>query len=636
MTMDYKILTDDESWEFAEGTWTHAFEKFGARPAEENGIRGWRFDVWAPGARSVRLTGSWCDWDPNRHFMESTADTAGVWHLFMPGLNEGESYKYVIEARDGRLLYKADPYGCYCETPPETASRLADLNNFTWSDGKWMAARAKGDRREKPLNIYEVHLGSWRRHEDGSMLSYRELAGTLVPYAVELGYTHLEIMPVMEHPFDGSWGYQLTGYYAPTSRYGAPTDFMYFVNEAHRAGLGVILDWAPAHFCRDAHGLGEFVGEPLYEGGSHPQWGTYKFNVKKGEVRSFLISNCVYWLEKYHADGIRMDGVTSMLYLNFGIDDERLKKHAADGTEHDYDSIALIQKINATVSREYPDVMMIAEESTAWPLVTYPPEDGGLGFHFKWDMGWMHDTLNYMKTDFPYRPAHHGGLTFSMMYAFNENFVLALSHDEVVHGKASLIGKMPGDYWRQFAGLRALLLYQTLHSGAKHNFMGAELAQFIEWRYYEGLEWFLLDYDAHRKHQTYVKELNHLFLREKALWQKNFSWDGFEWLDADDASQCILTFIRHGKVPTEDLTCLLSFVPEVYEEFRIGVPRKGTYAEIFNSDDRRFGGSGRVNGQLLEAEKIPAHGKKYSVVVRTPPIGGLVLKRLPPKRINNK
>ncbi len=629
MTMAEKMLTNDESWEFSEGTWTRAYEKFGAHRGVENGVEGWNFNVWAPGARTVRLAGSWCDWDPQRHFLIHTEQN-GVWHIFMPGLNAGESYKYVIETRDGRLLYKADPYGYFCERPPETASRLADIDTFQWTDQKWMAARAKGNRREKPLNIYEVHLGSWRRHEDGTMLSYYELAETLVPYAVEMGYTHLEIMPVMEHPFDGSWGYQLTGYYAPTSRYGEPWEFQHFINEAHKAGIGVILDWAPAHFCRDAHGLGEFVGEPLYEGGSHPQWGTYKFNVKRGEVRSFLISNALFWIDRYHADGIRVDGVTSMLYLNFGIDDERLKKHAADGTEHDYDSISLIQKINSTVSREYPDVMMIAEESTAWPLVTYPPDDGGLGFHFKWDMGWMHDTLNYMKTDFPYRSAHHGALTFSMMYAFNENFVLALSHDEVVHGKASLIGKMPGDYWRQFAGLRSLLLYQMLHSGAKLNFMGAEIGQFIEWRYYEGLEWFLLGYDAHRKHQEYVKELNHLFLREKSLWQKNFSWEGFEWLDADDSSRSILTFIRHGKRPTEDLVCLLSFVPETYDGFRVGVPRKGTYVEIFNSDDQRFGGSGRINAEPLEAEKIPAHGKKYSVAVKTPPIGGLILKRLPP------
>ncbi len=625
--METKLLSDDRAWEFAEGTWTHAFEVFGAHREGD----GFRFTLWAPGAKSVRLTGSWCDWDPERHFMEATGDK-GIWTIFMPGLQAGVSYKYVVETKKGELLYKADPYGFGSECPPETASRVMEPDVFRWTDQKWMEKRKKVRHLENPLNIYEVHLGSWRRHEDGTVLSYRELAETLVPYAVDMGYTHLELMPVMEHPFDGSWGYQCTGYYAPTARYGEPQDFQYFMNAAHRAGLGVILDWAPAHFCRDAHGLGNFVGEPLYDGGSHPQWGTYKFDVKRGEVRSFLISNAIYWLEYFHADGIRVDGVTSMLYLNFGIDDERLKKHAADGTEHDYDSIALVQKINATVGREYPDVMMIAEESTAWPLVTYPPSEGGLGFHYKWDMGWMHDTLNYMKTDFPYRPAHHGGLTFSMMYAFNENFILALSHDEVVHGKASLIGRMPGDYWRQFAGLRVLALYQMLHSGDKHNFMGAEIGQFIEWRYYEGLEWFLLDYDAHRKHQAYIRELNHLFLKEKALWQLNHSWDGFEWLDADDAKQSILTFIRHGKKPTEDLVCLLAMVPEVFEEYRIGVPRKGTYVEVFNSDDTRFGGSGRVNAGPLEAEKVPMHGKKWSVVVRTPPIGGLVLKRLPPQK----
>ncbi len=629
--MEKKFLTDDEAWEFAEGTWTRAYEVFGAHRANVDGRDGWRFTLWAPGAKSVRLIGSFNDWDPNMYFMERTGDS-GVWTIFMPDLNAGESYKYVVETQKGELLFKTDPYGYFCERPPETASRLADVDAFQWTDQKWMAARAKTSHRNKPLNIYEVHLGSWKRHEDGTVLGYSELAESLVPYAVEMGYTHLEIMPVMEHPFDGSWGYQVTGYYAPTSRYGSPEEFQGFINAAHKAGLGIILDWAPAHFCRDAHGLGNFVGEELYESGSHPQWGTYKFNVKRGEIRSFLLSNALFWLTRYHADGIRMDGVTSMLYLNFGIDDERLKKHAADGTEHDYDSIALIQKINTTVGQEFPDVMMIAEESTAWPLVTYPPDKGGLGFHYKWDMGWMHDTLNYMKTDFPYRPAHHGGLTFSMMYAFNENFILALSHDEVVHGKASLIGRMPGDYWRQFAGLRVLALYQMTHSGAKHNFMGSEIGQFIEWRYYEGLEWFLLDYDAHRKHQEYIKELNNLYKKEKSLWQRNFSWEGFEWLDADDAAQSILTFIRHGDKPTEDLVTLLSFVPETHDGFRIGVPRKGVYQEILNSDDQRFGGSGRTNPGLLVAEKVPMHGKKYSVVVRTPPIGGLILKRLPPKK----
>ncbi len=629
--MDTKFLSNDEAWEFAEGTWTRAFDVFGAHPAVENGESGWAFNLWAPGARSVRLTGSFCDWAPDRYFMEPTGDE-GVWHIFMPGLHEGDSYKYVVESKSGELLFKADPYGFFCECPPETASRLWDVRSIKWTDDKWMKNRPRRQTRSKPLNIYEVHLGSWRRHEDGSMLGYGELAETLVPYAVEMGYTHLELMPVMEHPFDGSWGYQITGYYAPTARYGDPTGFAAFVNAAHNAGLGIILDWAPAHFCRDAHGIGNFVGEPLYDGGSHPQWGTYKFDLKRGQVRSFLLSNAYYWVNTYHADGIRVDGVTSMLYLNFGIDDPGLKKFAADGTEKDYDSIALIQKVNTTIGQAFPDVMMIAEESTAWPLVTYPPEKGGLGFHYKWDMGWMHDTLNYMKTDFPYRPGCHGGLTFSMMYAFNENFILALSHDEVVHGKASLIGKMPGDYWRQFAGLRALALYQMTHSGAKHNFMGSELAQFIEWRYYEGLEWFLLDYDAHRKHHEYIKALNNLFLREKALWQKNFSWEGFEWLDADDAKQSILTFIRHGNKPTEDLICLLCMVPETFEEYRVGVPRKGTYVEIFNSDDQRFGGSGRLNSQPIEAEKIPMHGKKWSVVVRTPPIGGLILKRLPPKK----
>ncbi len=625
--MEERLLTNDQAWEFAEGTWLRAYEVMGAHRAVKNGEAGYTFTVWAPGVKSVRVMGVFSGWDPEKHFMECTG-SSGVWSTFIPGVHEGDTYKYVIETAEGELIYKADPYAFFAQRPPETASRVFDLDGIKWTDSRWMNQRRKQNHRERPLNIYEVHLGSWRRHEDGSMLSYKELAETLVPYAVEMGYTHIEIMPIMEHPFDGSWGYQITGYYAPTSRYGDPRDFASFVNAAHKAGLGVILDWAPAHFCRDAHGLGEFTGEKLYESGSHPQWGTYKFDVGRGEVRSFLISNAMFWVDKYHADGIRVDGVTSMLYLNFGIDDPELKKFNENGTEEDYQSIELVRSVNRSIGKYYPDVMMMAEESTAWPLVTYPPEDGGLGFHFKWDMGWMHDTLNYMKTDFPFRPGNHKLLTFSMMYAFNENFILALSHDEVVHGKASLIGRMPGDYWRQFAGMRVLKLYQMTHPGAKLAFMGGEFAQFIEWRYYEGLEWFLLDYEAHKKHLEYTKALNALYKAEPAMWLKGFSWDGFEWLDADNAQQSNIAFIRHGKRPIDDLIVFINFVPETNDEYRIGVPVKGVYKEIFNSDSIEFGGSGRVNSGYIASDKIPAHGKKQSVSVKIPPIGGLILRRV--------
>ena len=624
--MKRKLLSKEERDLFRRGTWFQLYEKLGAHLANEDGVEGCNFALWAPGARTVRVTGSFCGWDADKYVMLPTA-TEGVWHLFIPGVQAGDQYKYVVETEEGELLYKADPCAFYAQQPPETASVVWNIEDYKWRDRAWLTKRSKANHMERPLNIYEVHLGSWRRHEDGTYLTYRELADTLVPYLAEMGYSHVELMPIMEHPFDGSWGYQITGYYAPTSRYGVPEDFMYFVDECHRAGVGVILDWVPGHFCRDAHGLGNFVGKKLYEKEDHAQWGTYKFDVGRGEVRSFLISNAMFWIGYYHADGIRVDGVTSMLYLNFGIDDPALKKYNEKGTEEDFVSIDFVKHITKSVEEHHPDVMMIAEESTAWPLVTYPPEDGGLGFHYKWDMGWMHDTLNYMKTDFPYRPGNHRLLTFSMMYAFNENFVLALSHDEVVHGKASLIGRMPGDYWRQFAGMRILALYQMTHSGAKHNFMGSEIAQFIEWRYYEGLQWFLLDYEAHQKHQNFIKALNAFYNSEGALWQKNYSWDGFQWLDADDDKQSTLIFIRHGKRPIDDLIVLLNFVPETYDEFRIGVPKKGVYKEVFSSDAPAWGGSGRTNPGYITSEPVPYHGMKNSVVVRTPPVGGLILKR---------
>ena len=621
------ILSRNEKHYFAEGTWTRSFEKLGAHPWEVNGKKGFMFAVWAPGAKSVHLVGTFNNWDPKKDCLK--CDSTGIWHIFMEGVKEGELYKYVIESAKGELLYKADPYAFYAQQPPETASVVYDINGFKWSDKRWLNKRKKENHMEKPLNIYEVHLGSWKMHKDETYYTYEELADELISYVKEMGYTHIELMPVMEHPFDGSWGYQVTGYYAPTSRYGEPKDFMKFVNAAHKAGIGVILDWVPGHFCRDAHGLGNFIGNKLYEKEDHAQWGTYKFDLGRGEVRSFLTSNLIYWLSMYHIDGIRVDGVTSMLYLNFGVDDEKLKKFNEKGTEEDLVAIDYIQKMNETVGREFPDVMMIAEESTAWPLVTYPPCDGGLGFHYKWDMGWMHDTLHYMQTDFPYREGNHNLLTFSMMYAFNENFILALSHDEVVHGKCSLIGRMPGDYWRQFAGLRLLALYQICHPGAKLNFMGSEIGEFIEWRYYEGLEWFLpQQYESHSKHQHFIEELNRFYNSEKALWQQNYSWEGFSWLDADNKSQSILSFIRKGKMQKDDLIVLLNCMPATYDNYRIGVPKKGKYEVVFNSDDIEFGGSGKGDKQVLISEKIPYHGMDNSISISVPPIGGVVLKRV--------
>lgn len=632
--MKQNLLTSDESFLFAEGTWLKYYDKMGAHLTNDDSGEGCTFAVWAPGAKSVHVTGSFNEWNPNEYAMLS--DKKGeIWHLFVPGVHEGDLYKYVIETKEGELLYKADPCAFSAQKPPETASVVADIYGYQWKDGRWMSARRRYSHSERPLNIYEVHLGSWKRHEDGSYYTYAELEESLVPYVADMGYSHIELLPVMEHPFDGSWGYQVTGYYAPTSRYGTPKEFMHFIDTCHKAGIGVILDWVPGHFCRDAHGLGAFTGQKVYEKEDHAQWGTYKFDHGKGEVRSFLVSNAMYWIEMYHADGIRVDGVTSMLYLNFGIDDPRLKKFNEKGTEENFEAIDFIRKTNELIGQRYPDVMLMAEESTAWPLVTYPPSDGGLGYHYKWDMGWMNDTLRYMQTDFPFRKGNHKLLTFSMMYAFNENFILALSHDEVVHGKCSLIGRMPGDYWRQFAGVRLLALYQMTHPGGKLNFMGNEFAQFIEWRYYEGLEWFLPEnYDTHRKHLEYIKALNGLYKSEKALWQYGYSWAGYEWLDADNNDQSIISFIRRGKLKKDDLVVLINFCPETYSEYRLGVPVKGVYKEIFNSDSIVFGGSGsHMNTEFIESEKVAWHGQKNSVTVKVPPIGGIILKRVGRKEL---
>ena len=626
-------ITEEKLYLFNQGQYFHSYRIFGAHPVEG----GVRFTVWCPEVKSVGVIGSFNDWTPQ--YLTPRGST-GVYSGIIPEAKPGDLYKYRITTAAGETFDKADPYAFWAEVRPGTASRIARLDGYTWHDGRYQAIR-RSTKSPRPMNIYEVHLGSWKQQEhpedpDYPFLSYRQLADELIPYAKDMGYTHLELLPVMEHPFDGSWGYQVTGFFAPTSRYGGPQDFMYFVDQAHQHGLGVILDWVPGHFCRDAHGLGRFNGKMLFEGADHPEWGTYKFDFTRSEVRSFLISSALYWLGCYHADGIRVDGVTSMLYLNFGLPDWAEKTYNDQGGEENTAAVEFLRQLNDAVHTFAPGAITVAEESSAWPHVTGDTASGGLGFDYKWDMGWMNDTLEYCKTDFPFRSYHHNKLTFSMAYGFSERFILPLSHDEVVHGKLSLMGRMPGDYWRKFAGLRLLALYQITHPGGKLSFMSTEYGPFIEWREYESLEWFLLDYPTHQMHQNYVKQLNRLYQNTPALWQDDHSWEGFHWLDADDSAQSILLFRRTGREKTKAVTVLLNFQPEVYSDFRIGVPYPGQYQELLSSDATAFGGSGKGNPDILKAEPVPCHGEKWSVRVSVPPIGGILLQKLPRKNAKQK
>ena len=617
---------------FKQGNNCEAYRYFGAHLETRAGESGVVFRVWAPHATAISVVGDFNSWKPGSHPMRKV-DGDSVWELFIPGVKEYDVYKYCVTTRGGDLIYKADPYAFHAETRPSNGSKVYDITGFAWHDDAWQTAQKKADVINGPMNIYEMHAGSWKLKDEKVPYNYSELADELIPYIREMGYTHVELLPVMEYPFDGSWGYQVTGYFAPTSRYGTPKDFMTFVDKLHAAGIGVIMDWVPGGFCADSHGLATFNGHMLFENEIHPNWGTHKFDFARGEVRSFLVSNVLYWLENFHVDGIRMDGVSSMLYLNFGIDDPGQKKFNKYGTEEDLDASAFIRQVNCAVEAHFPDVMMMAEESTAWPLVTYPPQDGGLGFHYKWDMGWMNDTLHYMQTDFPWRPGNHGLLTFSIMYAFTENFICPLSHDEVVHGKCSLIGRMPGDWWRQFAGLRTLAFYQMTHPGAKLNFMGNEIGQFIEWRYYESIQWFLTEeYETHRHHQAFIKALNHLYTAEPALYERGYTDDGFTWIDADNSKQSIVSFVRQGEDVDDDLVILINFDPASYESFRVGVPREGDWEVIFDSDRPEFGGSGYAGEEpyTCSSEPYPWNGQMDSIEIKVPGLAGVVLKRRGP------
>ena len=616
--MDRNSL-NEHKYLFGEGTDTRAYEFLGAH-FEGDSVT---FRVWAPNAKRVSVVGDFNGWNPDANPM-NIADE--IWETEIGGLCDGTYYKYAVQGHNGNVVLKADPYASHAQTPPETASVIYRPRDFVWTDEKWLKKRAEQNVIKSPVNIYEVNLSSWRRYPDGNPFSYQKLGEELSDYVSEMGYTHVEIMPISEHPFDGSWGYQQTGYYAPTSRFGAPEDFKAFINAMHKKGIGVIMDWVPAHFPKDAHGLYEFDSTCTYEysdplKNEHKSWGTRVFDFGRNQVRSFLISNALYWLREYHVDGLRVDAVASMLYLDY---DRKEWRPNRDGGNINLEAVEFFQRLNTAVFSEFPGAIMAAEESTAFPLVTYPVDKGGLGFNFKWNMGWMNDTLSYITTDPYFRSSIHSKLTFSLFYAFSENFILPISHDEVVHGKGSLINKMPGDYEQMFAGLRAFFGYMLSHPGKKLNFMGSEFGQFIEWDYKKELDWMLLSYDSHKKLNDYVKELNHFYKATPQLWQVDSSWEGFRWISADDYTQNILSYIRFDD-KGDPLVCVVNFSPVTRENYRIGIPRARSYTEVFSSDAERFGGAGTDNGTVL-CENEPMHGSDYSISLTIPANGAIFLK----------
>jgi 1,4-alpha-glucan branching enzyme len=620
-------LSDLDVYLWAEGTHVRAYEKLGAHPARRRGVAGTRFAVWAPDAERVSVVGDFNGWRPGADEMHPV-DSTGIWEAFLPGVGVGALYKYAITSRyHGYQVEKADPYGFAAETRPQSASKVWDLAGYAWGDADWMARRGKANALDAPISIYEVHLGSWRRvpEEGNRWLSYRELAAQLARHAAEMGYTHVELLPVSEHPLDASWGYQTVGYFAPTSRFGTPQDFMFLVDHLHQHGLGVILDWVPAHFPRDEHGLGYFDGTHLYEHadprqGEQRDWGTFVFNYGRREISNFLISNALFWLDKYHIDGLRVDAVASMLYLDYSRKEGEWRPNQYGGREN-LEAVDFLRRFNERVYAEYPDVMTVAEESTAWPMVSRPVYLGGLGFGYKWDMGWMHDTLDYFSLDPVHRKYHHNRLTFRMLYAFTENYVLPLSHDEVVHGKRSLLSKMPGDDWQKFANLRLLYGYVLAQPGKKLLFMGGEFGQWNEWNHDTSLDWHLLEQDRHRGLQRWVRDLNTLYRGEPALHQLDSDPAGFEWIDCCDTEASVLSLVRKGREPKDRVVVVCNFTPVPRHNYRVGVPIGGYWEEVLNSDAPLYGGSGQGNVGGVTAAPVPCHGRPYLLNVTVPPLG---------------
>ena len=620
------MARNQQAARFHAGTLTDGWRWFGAHPAERRGVLGWEFRVWAPHARSVSVVGEFNGWEPGVNPLKRKDQ---IWEGFLPGLETYASYKYAVEGPDGQMYFKADPYGFHAETRPATASKLYDIGGFKWTDGAFRKRKAAHPVYDSPLNIYEVHLGSWRRRENGDFLDYRSLALDLAAYVKEMGYTAIELLPVTEHPLDDSWGYQSTGYFAPTSRFGTPHDFMWFVNHMHKNGITVILDWVPAHFCKDAQGLYQFDGTCCYEYADpnkweHASWGTRVFDYGRPEVKSFLLSSARYWLEEYHVDGLRVDAVASMLYLDYDRQGGAWTPNQYGGHEN-LEAIDFLRELNAVAFRVDPAVLMVAEESTAWPLVTRPAEVGGLGFNLKWNMGWMNDMCHYLKLDPWFRQDHHRDITFSMMYAFSENYVLPISHDEVVHMKGSLVGKMPGDYHNQLRCTRGFYAYLLAHPGKKLLFMGAEIGQWHEWNADNQLDWYLLENEENRQLRAFFRDANAFYKKTPALWEIDFSWEGFEWLVPDDNHNNVVVFLRRDR-KGRDLLCAVNFSPNPYENYRMGVPAHRKYLPVFNTDDTAYGGDGFGDTEAVPVEDIPSHGREQSAAIRIPAFGAVFLR----------